>query len=118
MPVFSINTNVSAEKVPKDFKAKATTLIAETLGKPASYVAVHIKAGQDLSLGGSDEPAAVCELMSIGCLSKELNKTHSRTIMEFLESSLNLNSKRIYITFINQNKADIGYDKTTFDDLI
>lgn len=118
MPVLTIHTNVGADKVPSDFKKQATDIIAKSLGKPQAYVAVHVNPSQNISFGGSDEPAALCDLVSIGCLSVESNKKHSKNIMEYLTSSLGVSASRIYISFHNTPKGDIGYQNTTFDDLI
>jgi phenylpyruvate tautomerase len=116
MPVFVINTNV--KDVPANFKSLATEAVAKTLGKPVSYVAVQVNAGQNLSFGGTDEPAALCDLMSIGALSVESNKKHSKALMELLGKQLSIKPSRIYLSFHNANKADVGYNETTFDDLI
>uniref|UniRef100_A0A6G1SE08 L-dopachrome isomerase n=1 Tax=Aceria tosichella TaxID=561515 RepID=A0A6G1SE08_9ACAR len=116
MPVFVVNTNV--KDVPKDFKQLATEAVAKSLGKPVSYVAVQVNAGQNLSFGGTDEPAALCDLTSIGALSVESNKKHSKALMNLLEKQLGVSSQRVYISFHNLNKADIGFSGTTFDDLM
>lgn len=118
MPVLSVKTNVKAGNVPADFKSKATEVIAKTLGKPASYVAIHIVPDQNMSFAGTDEPTALCELISIGSLSVESNKKHSKIIMDFLETTLKIKPSRVYITFRDENKANIGYSKTTFHDLL
>lgn len=116
MPVFQVNTNV--KEVPADFKKLATDVIAKSLGKPVAYIAVQVNANQDLCFGGTNEPAALCELTSIGALSTESNKKHSKALMELLEQKLSIRPNRVYITFRNTPKADIGYDRTTFDDLL
>lgn len=116
MPVFTINTNV--KQVADDFKAKATAVVAKSLGKPASYVAVHVNPGQSISFGGTDEPAALCDLVSIGALSVEANKKHSKALMDLLERELKVPPSRTYISFKNMSKGDIGFECTTFDDLL
>lgn len=116
MPILTVNTNVKA--VPANFKTHATEVIAKTLSKPASFVAVAINPGQDISFGGTDEPAALCELVSIGGMSVELNKKHAKNIMTLLESALKVPPTRTYISFKDVDKADVGYNTTTFDDLL
>lgn len=116
MPVLTVNTNVS--QVPADFKQKATEVVANSLGKPASYVAVQVNPGQNISFGGTDEPAALCDLVSIGALSASSNKKHSKAIMDFLEQALNVKPTRVYISFHNAPKEDIGFNGTTFADLL
>lgn len=118
MPCFTINTNVDAKKVPANFKSLATQVIAKSLGKPVEYIAVHVNTNQDISFGDTEEPAALCDLVSIGALSVDSNKKHSKAIMDFLFLHLGIPKSRIYITFKNTPKGDIGYDGTTFDDLM
>lgn len=116
MPVFTVHTNV--KEVPSDFKKTVTDVLAKILGKPVSYIAVLVVPGQDLSFGGTDEPAALCDLVSIGSLSTEKNKTHSKALMDVLKQKLGVDSSRVYINFHNTDKANIGYQNTTFHDLI
>lgn len=115
MPVFTLNTNV--KDVTSDFHSKALDVLAKTLSKPKSYIAIHVNVGQNLTFGGSSAPAALCDLGSIGQLSVESNKKHSRAIMDLLKE-LGISDDRIYINFVNLDKAYVGYNGTTFDDLI
>lgn len=116
MPVFTLNTNV--KDVPADFKTRMTNVLAKSLGKPVSYIAIHVNSGQDIIFGGTDEPAALCDLVSIGKLSVDSNKIHSKVIMALIQETLKVAPTRTYISFKNANKADIGYSSTTFDDLM
>lgn len=118
MPILKINTNVAQSKFPANFKETATNVVASTLSKPTAYVAIHIQSGQDLSFAGSNEPAALCELVSIGALSKESNKKHSKVIMSLLEKEVNISPSRTYIEFRDISKTNCGFNRTTFDDLM
>lgn len=116
MPLFTVNTNV--KDIPQTFKTQATEVISKSLGKPVAYIAVHVNSGQDLIFGGTNEPAAVCDLVSIGALSVESNKKHSKALMDLMHKELKVDASRIYISFHNTPKGDIGYNGTTFDDLM
>lgn len=118
MPVFTLNTNLPANKIPKGFKEQAADVIATSLSKPKSYIAVQITADCNLSFGGTDEPAALCTLVSIGSLSKDLNKKHSKALMSLMKTHLGIEDSNIYITFENVSKENIGYNSTTFADLL
>mgnify|MGYP000957064648 CR=1 FL=1 len=118
MPVFTLNTNVSSAQLPAGLKDQLTDAIAKSLGKPKAYIAVQVNAGQDISFGGSEEPAALCDLVSIGALSTESNKKHAKLIMQTLQEALKVSPQRTYISFKNMNKADIGFSSTTFDELL
>ena len=51
MPVFELNTNVPANKIPSNLAANLVNVVASALGKPASYVVVQINAGANLNFG-------------------------------------------------------------------
>lgn len=116
--MLTVNTNVSPKDVPKNLKEQLTKVIAASLGKPVGYIAVHINPGQDISFGGTEEPAALCDLVSIGALTKESNRKHSKAIMDVLKSDLKVSPSRTYISFKNMSDADIGFQGTTFNDLM
>jgi len=116
MPVFLLNTNV--KDIPASLKKEITDVVSSSLGKPVSYIAVQINYQPNMSFGGTEEPLALCDLSSIGALSKEANKNHSKALMQLLKQRLNINSSRIYINFHNLEKANVGFRDTTFDDLM
>ena len=76
MPVFTINTNLSVDKIANDFRNKTRNVLAASLGKPKSYIMVHMNANQIMNWGGSDAPCASCRRRSIGALGADLNKKH------------------------------------------
>lgn len=118
MPLFTINTNVSGDKVPSDLKKDLTDIIAEQLGKPAAYIAIHVRPNQDISFGHKTDPAAMCELVSIGSLSVDVNKKVSAALCKLIEDKLKVSPSRVYIEFKNVDKADVGFNNTTWHDLI
>ncbi|XP_013772554.1 macrophage migration inhibitory factor homolog [Limulus polyphemus] len=118
MPVFTLNTNLPKDKIPDDFLKKTAEVIQQTLGKPISYVIVHVNPDQLISFGGGNEPCASATLMSIGALGKQENKKHSAALYKHIEKTLGITSDKMYIQYINANKADVGYVGKTFDDLL
>lgn len=58
------------------------------------YVVVHISPDQMLSFGGTDEPCAIANLYSIGCLSPKENKKHSAVLFEHIEKTLGIKGNR------------------------
>ncbi|XP_018495110.1 chitotriosidase-1 [Galendromus occidentalis] len=114
MPVFTINTNVSSEKIPKDFLSACTDAVAKCLKKPASYVAVHVNAGQQLSFGGDAQlPCASCTLASIGSISSAANKKSSSELSALLESSLGIAPDRSYINFVDLQPSNVDVSLIT-----
>jgi len=114
MPTFTLFTNVPQDKIPKDFLKDTTELVANILGKPQSYCIVHVIPDQLMTMGGTGDPCAAATLMSIGKLGTELNKSHSATLYTHIEKQLGIKKNRMYITYRDEDMANIGYDGTTF----
>nr|BAF38455.1 macrophage migration inhibitory factor [Haemaphysalis longicornis] len=114
MPTLTINTNLPADKLPSDFLATTSKVVADSLGKPVSYVVVHINTDQVMSFGGSEELCAVANLYSIGCLSPKENKKHSAALFEHMKNTLGVKKDRMYINFFDVPATDVGYNGKTF----
>lgn len=115
MPIFTLNTNVESAKVPADFCSKMTEFIAKGLGKPKAYIALQINSGKSICFAGDcSQPAALCDLVSIGALSTDTNKQLTKTIMDYLSSAMSIPPSRCYINFHDVKMADVGYNGTTF----
>ena len=117
MPFLQVNTNIPKEKITEQFTLSLTDVLAKTLSKPKDYCAVHILPGQMISFGGTNEPCAYVSLMSIGRLGVEENKKHSHALMGALEK-LGIPSSRIYIYFQDALPFEVGYNKTTFAEIL
>jgi phenylpyruvate tautomerase len=70
-----------------------------------------------ISFGGTSEPCAYVTLTSIGRLGVEENKKHSHVIMEELKK-IGVASTRCYIYFQDVKPFEIGFNKTTFADIL
>ena len=111
MPVLTIDTNIKVEQ--QSALNDLSLLCSEMLGKPESYVMVHINDMQKLIFAGTDEAAANCSLTSLG-LSDQHSAEYSEKICNYLESSLNIPSSRIYIEFKSPERSLFGWNKSTF----
>lgn len=60
---------------------------------------VLVNGGVPISFGGTEEPAAYGELISIGGLTPGVNAKLSSTIAEILHTKLSINSSRFYVKF-------------------
>nr|XP_022914982.1 macrophage migration inhibitory factor homolog [Onthophagus taurus] len=118
MPHLRIETNVPQIKIPKDLPAKLCQVIAKSLGKPLGYCVVTLVGDVNMSWGGTDEPAAQATLMSIGGLGVEQNKKHSKAIFDAVIPELGITEDRMYILFSNVPSSDLGYQSTTFKDIL
>ncbi|KAL4720159.1 hypothetical protein ACJJTC_012463 [Scirpophaga incertulas] len=118
MPHFRIETNVSRDNIPKDFVSKAIPILAKILRKPSQYCVVSVIPDVPMSFGGTTEPCATANLMSIGALGVEQNKEYAKVLFELVENELGIPSTRMYITFQNCPSSDVGFNGTTFHQLL
>jgi len=118
MPHFRLETNVPKSKVTSRLLKNLSKAVANTLGKPESYVVVTIIPDQLMTWGGNDKPCGTATLMSIGCLGVEQNKKHAAILYPILEKELGIPGDRLYITFCDEKSSNVGYTGTTFQTII
>jgi len=112
MPVLQITTNVTIGDA--DTLAKqASSLVAEILGKPESYVMVNINDNADLIFAGTNEPCAHLMLKSLGLPESE-TKAYSEKLCSFVEQQLGVSPSRTYIEFFNPERHMFGWNNSTF----
>ncbi|KAL0346902.1 UNVERIFIED_CONTAM: Macrophage migration inhibitory factor [Sesamum calycinum] len=118
MPTLNLFTNIPVDAVvASDILKDATKAVAKIIGKPESvalttcplytcmifvrvdYVMILVNGGVPISFGGTEEPAAYGELISIGGLGPSVNAKLSSTIAEILQTKLSIESSRFYIKF-------------------
>eukprot|EP00898_Chlorokybus_atmophyticus_P006343 jgi/Chlat1/670/Chrsp104S01155 len=115
MPTLNITTNVPSDSVStSDFLKAASKIIAAETGKPESYVCVSLRAGVPMTFGGTEEPAAAAELISIGGIGGQKNKSISKKLSDLLSASLNVAPNRYYINFVDMERNDVGWNGGTF----
>lgn len=112
MPILHIHTNTRIENQPH-FLAQASTTVAESLGKPESYVMILLSDCKPMSFAATDEPTAFLELKSLGLNDTQTNDL-SLKLCSFLEKTLNVDISRIYIEFSAPERAMFGWNKSTF----
>ncbi|XP_021933369.1 macrophage migration inhibitory factor homolog isoform X3 [Zootermopsis nevadensis] len=117
MPNFRLETNIPKSKITVDFLKQTTALIAKTLGKPESYCVATVIPDLLLVWGGSTDPCGTATLMSIGKLGVEENKKHAAVLYDHIEKNLGIPRNRLYITFIDEDAANVGYNGTTFQQI-
>jgi hypothetical protein len=72
------------------------------------YVMVVLKGSVSMAFGGTQEPSAYGELVSIGGLNPDVNKKLSAGIASILESKLSIPKSRFYLKFYD-SKARRNY---------
>ncbi|XP_077213437.1 uncharacterized protein LOC143848384 isoform X1 [Tasmannia lanceolata] len=100
MPCLNISTNVSLDGVnTSSVLSEATKSVSKILGKPEAYVMIVLKGSVTMSFGGTEQPTAFGELVSIGGLNPDVNKKLSAAIATILETNLSIPKSRFFIKF-------------------
>ncbi|CAI0424085.1 unnamed protein product [Linum tenue] len=115
MPCLNLSTNVSLDGVDTSaILSEATSTVANIIGKPASYVMIVLKGSIPMAFGGSEQPAAFGELVSIGGLNPDTNKKLSAAIAAILETKLSVPKARFFLKFVDSKGSDFGWNGSTF----
>lgn len=112
-PSLNLVTNLDLGDKKLDIMKACSKAIASRTGKPESYVGVAITDNASLVFGGTDEPAALGCVYSIGAISTESNGGITSDVTEQLEP-FGLDAGRIYINFFDMPRANVGWNKRTF----
>lgn len=114
MPYLKIQTNQPVDDAQvKSLLPQASTLVAQELGKPESYVMVTVDPPRPMLFAGSDAPTAYLELKSIG-LPESKTAALSSALCKLVSSELAIDTNRIYIEFADAPRAMWGWDGRTF----
>ncbi|XP_061954846.1 uncharacterized protein LOC133677031 isoform X2 [Populus nigra] len=108
MPALIISTNVSLDGVD------TSSILSEATSEVAKYVMIVLKGSIPISLGGTEEPAAYGELVSIGGLSPDVNKTLSSVVASILEKKLSVPKSRLFLKFYDSQGTHFGWNGSTF----
>ncbi|KAK6942024.1 Macrophage migration inhibitory factor [Dillenia turbinata] len=122
MPTLNLFTNVPVDAVvASDILKDATKAVAKIIGKPESYVMILLNGGVPIEFGGTEEPAAYGELISIGGLGPSVNGKLSSTLAEILQTKLFLDPSRFYVKFYDveviKNKTNLSLSLSLFPPL-
>ncbi|CAK7343740.1 unnamed protein product [Dovyalis caffra] len=99
MPCLNISTNVNLDGVNTSaILSEASSQVAKIIGKPESYVMIVLKGSVPISFGGTEQPAAYGELVSVGGLSSDVNKKLSAAIATILESKLSMDHCHAHVS--------------------
>ncbi|WP_167590491.1 phenylpyruvate tautomerase MIF-related protein [Oceanidesulfovibrio indonesiensis] len=114
MPCLRIETNIELDGgQAQDLAAKATSLVAESLGKSERYVMVMVHQGALVTFDNDQSPAAYCTLGSIG-LEESQCPVLAESLCMFLETRTGIPQDRIYIEFKDLSRSMFGWNGKTF----
>lgn len=112
MPYIKLQSNITIPDKEGVIKS-LSSIVAEELGKPETYVMVVLEDAVEMLMGGSKEPTAFVELKSLG-LPENSTTELSNSICNFLQEKLDILPVRIYINFSNVERHMWGWNDGTF----
>ncbi len=114
MPYLKIQSNHPlANDSAKELLAKASSAVADLLGKPERYVMVSLEPPVPMLFSGNDDPTVFIELKSIG-LSESQTPELSRVLCELIQQTLGIDPERVYIEFADAPRKMWGWNGSTF----
>ncbi|ANM68178.1 unnamed protein product [Arabidopsis thaliana] len=114
MPCLNLSTNVNLDGVDtSSILSEASSTVAKIIGKPENYVMIVLKGSVPMSFGGTEDPAAYGELVSIGGLNADVNKKLSAAVSAILETKLSVPKSRFFLKFYD-TKASNSLSLITF----
>ena len=112
MPFLRIQTNHELSAAG-DLAGKASTLVAEQLGKPERYVMVSVENNPAMRFAGTDAPLAYLELKSIG-LPESSTSGLSEALCQLVATEAGISPDRVYIEFTDAPRKMWGWNNSTF----
>lgn len=115
MPLMTIRTTADLDEaaVPALLK-ECSQKLASLAGKPESYVMTLFERVPAMTMSGTDEPACLVEVRSVGKLSGDQTKAMSQTFCGLLEERLGVSQRRIFLNFTDFQGGMWGFDGATF----
>jgi phenylpyruvate tautomerase len=114
MPYLMIQTNLPlGKKAERAILKNASSLVAELLEKPESFVMVALEPDTPMLFAGSDDPVAFLELKAIG-LSARRTKDLCEALCQLIEGHLGIERDRVYVKFIDVKGSMWGWKGDTF----
>ncbi|XP_050522069.1 macrophage migration inhibitory factor homolog [Daktulosphaira vitifoliae] len=114
MSFLKVETNIPLSEINDSFFIESTDILAKTLNKSPSEISVFVNADQPMIFGGSQEPAAIVVLQSVGGISPNNNKNHSAALFPLISKHLKVQENRISIAFNAVEPHDAGVNGKTF----
>jgi phenylpyruvate tautomerase PptA (4-oxalocrotonate tautomerase family) len=114
MPLLKLETTVAlSDDKRNSLLSILSKIVAESIGKPETYVMVTINRSAILMAGKAGD-AAFVDVRSIGGLSSEVNRQLSQKICATLKQTLGIEPNRIYLNFSDIDAANWGSNGSTF----
>jgi len=108
MPYLAVSTNAElSTEATNLFLQEASHAIAAGTGKPEQYVMVKLATGQPLLFAGTNEPAALLEVKSIGFPADGFEGI-AASLSKLVSKYLHVHGERTYVVFEDVKAAMWG----------
>ncbi|XP_057753537.1 uncharacterized protein LOC130973140 [Arachis stenosperma] len=99
MPCLYITTNLKLDGIDtkNPIFSECTTAVSTIIGKPKRMVMVLLTSSVLVTLGGSNEPTAYAEIVSMGGINSEVKKKLIEAIGNILETHLSIPTSRFFL---------------------
>lgn len=115
MPCLNLTTNVNLDAVDTSaIRSEAMSAVAKHTGLPESYIMTSLKGSVPMTFGGTEQPTAFGELVSVGGLNPDVNEKISAAISTILETKLNVPKSRFFLKFHDTEGSNFGWNGSTF----
>lgn len=116
MPLIKVQTSVkspSSDTIETLLKSLSSKL-AKHFGKPESYVMTSFEPEVKMTFGGTFEPVCYIEIKNVGRMSPDVTKAMSQDFCQTIQEHLSVPKNRIYIEFVDAERAMWGWNGGTF----
>ena len=115
MPLLTVRTNASVDEAKANALLEAcSSQLASELGKPEHYVMTLFQPAEAMTMSGSNEPACLLEVRSVGTITADQARSISGSLARLIGEHIGVPSGRVYVNFEAVAGAMWGYDGRTF----
>jgi phenylpyruvate tautomerase PptA (4-oxalocrotonate tautomerase family) len=115
MPTLIIKTNANlSQDTAASLPEAASKAVAELLGKPETYVMTLFDRVVGMTMSGTDDPACLVEIRSVGKLTGDQTRALSQALGPLLAERLGIEPNRIYLNFNEYPGSMWGFNGSTF----
>jgi phenylpyruvate tautomerase PptA (4-oxalocrotonate tautomerase family) len=115
MPLITIRSTAKADdKDIRELLQACSAKLAALTGKPEAYVMTLYEPAEAMTMAGTDEPACLVEVRSVGKLNGEQTRAMSQAFCGLLQERLGVTPRRVYVNFAEMAGSMWGFNGSTF----
>ena len=119
MPICQLLTNVSKEKIPKDFFDNLIKVIADVMGKSPEGIQLAILPDTMMAWGGNSDPTSHLTISAINdVLREDVNGKYAKAINTYISDQLNIPLMKTIIKFNAIKAFEVGVGDQTAAEML